>query len=234
MTKSAPPAAPAWSLDGSVARHAAGRIDLHAPAAGIAVAGPSGEDQLLALDLRAQASTAVLVDHWVRGDDLMAVYEPTDPRRLRATAMWRSLAGGPAAWELVVSAQTSLVESDSAVAVGCDVAAGRISWGRERHGHVAWAALEAGTACPAEATCLLVRRAADVVLVAVHPADLRRISIRHAGDRAHVACWLFSATLEKGVLLRSRVRAAVGPDGDAAWAEALVRDLAGSPPPLTT
>jgi len=234
MSKAAPPAAPAWSLEGFVARQAAGWIDLHSPTTGITLPGTLAEDHLLALDLRSRAGAVPLLDHWVRGDDLVAVYEPADPRRLKATAMWRPLPAPATGWELVVSAQTSLVESDSAVAVACDLAAGRISWGRQRHGHVDWTPLEALTLVPPEATCLLVRRTADAVLVAVHPADARQIVISRAGPRVEVACWLFSTALEKGVLLRSRVLAAVGPAADTAWAEAILTAFAAAPPPLTT
>jgi hypothetical protein len=71
------------------------------------------------------------------------------------------------------------------------------------------------------------------VLVAVHPADVRRILVASAAGRVRVTCWLFTAAIEKGVLLKSRVLAAVGPAADTAWADALVVDLAASPPPLS-
>lgn len=226
--------APAWSLAGLVATHPRGRLDLALPAAGIEVPTANDSDHLLALDLRSPRGDGRLVDHWLRGDDLVAVYEPADPRRLKATAMWRSLSAGPAAWELVISAQTALVESDSTLAVTSDVGTGEISWGRTNNGRIAWSPLAANATCPPEASCLLIRRAADTVLVAVHPADPRRITTRRIDTRLHVACWLFTAAIEKGVLLRSRVLAATGPAGDAAWADALALALATAPPPLST
>jgi hypothetical protein len=211
-----------------VAGDGRGRLDLATPAAGLALA---GDDRVLGLDLRTPPAAERLVDHWARGDDLVAVYEPADPRRLRATAMWRSRAA-ERAWELVVAAQTSLVESDSALAVTCDLAGGRIAWGRGTGAGVIWNPL-GEAAVPTEATCLLVRREADAVLVAVHPADVRRILVASAAGRVRVTCWLFTAAIEKGVLLKSRVLAAVGPAADTAWADALVVDLAASPPPLS-
>ncbi len=222
-----PPAA--WTLTDLEARDAGGRIDLATPAAGVVA---RTGDQFLGLDLRTMTSDPRLVDHWVRATDLVAVYEPADPRRLRATAMWRSLAAERPAWELVVSAQTSLVESDAALAVTSELAAGEIFWGRAADGRIAWSPLDAA-ACPPEATCLLVRRPTDAVVVAVHPADPRRMLVRSAGGRVSIACWLFSTTIEKGVLLRSRVLAASGPTGEAAWAEPLLAAFAASPPPLT-
>jgi hypothetical protein len=175
-----------------------------------------------------------LADHWLRGDDIVAVYRPTDPRRLEATAMWRRIAGDQIAWELVLSAQTANVESDGALAVTCDIASGEVSVGDAVDGRIRWSPLEPEAPCPAEATCLLIRRADDAVLIAVHPADSRRIVVAWEVGRVRVACWLFSAAIEKGVLHRGRVLAAIGPIDTTTWAEAFVTHLAMSPPPLTT
>ncbi len=223
-------AASAWTMAGLEARCGAWVIDLAAAARGLARA---GGDRLLGLDLRTPRGDARLVDHWVRGDDLVAVYEPADPRRLRATALWRPFRGGQDAWEVVVSAQTSLVESDSSLAVTVDLAGSEIRWGRLAEGAVRWSPSAAG-GCPPDATCLLASRDAAAVLVAVHPSDARQITVHHEGGRTRIACWLFSTLIEKGVLLRSRVLAATGPSGDAAWATDLAVAFAASPPPLTT
>ncbi|MFM7137341.1 MAG: hypothetical protein ACKO1M_09795 [Planctomycetota bacterium] len=227
---SAPSAAPAtaWTLAGLVAGDGRGRLDLAAPIGGLALA---GDDRVLGLDLRSPSAAVRLVDHWARGDDLVGVYEPADPRRLRATAMWRSLAA-ERGWELVLAAQTALVESDSALAVTCDLRGGSVTWGRGAGSGIRWEPL-GQAALPAEATCLLVRRDADAVLVAVHPADVRRILVAREAGRVHIACWLFTAAIEKGVLLKSRVLAATGPAADTAWADRLVIGLATSPPPLS-
>lgn len=231
MTSSPPvahAAATTWTLTGLMAGDGRGRLDLAAPASGLALA---GGDRVLALDLRTPPAAERLVDHWARGDDLVAVYEPADPRRLRATAMWRSLAAARS-WELVVAAQTALVESDSALAVNCDFGGGSLSWGRSSNAGVTWHPLR-GVSLPTEATCLLVRRQIDAVLVAVHPADVRRILVTQDAGRVRVTCWLFTAAIEKGVLLKGRVLAGVGPAADTAWADALVSGLAASPPPLS-
>jgi hypothetical protein len=299
------PPAPVWSLDGRTAVHqaAAGRcrIDLDDPAAGLLVepatvpgpadarglsdaiatpVGPSDGDRLLGVDV---GRVDRAVDHWLRAGDLAAVYEPDDSRRLRATAMWRlqpreSAAPGVAC-ELILSAQTSVLESDSGLAVVTEFAAGRVFHGQGDQtsgagaattaagAGVVWRAVDdAAETVPAGVTAVLVHRESpsgpgSIGIVAVHPADLRTIAIERRGDRLRITCWLFTGdleqTLEKGVLLRGRVLAAVEglprqphdpptavrpgrpASGDGAgdllgWATAAVRRFNASPPPLTT
>ncbi len=230
-----------WRLEGHRARWRAAAIDLDHPLDGIAArlgigVGPAGgEDHLLGVDLRAECRIA---DHWQRGRDLTAVYEPADDRQLRASAMWRISdlfsASSPsiAAWECVVSAQTSLLHSDVSLAVVSQFAAAHILWGR----------LDADLRQPAfttdrpeTANAILARRDADTSLLLVaHPLDPHQISCDRTQGRATVRHWLFSAAVEKGVLLRSRVLAAIGPsENDTAWAALLSAAFASSPPILT-
>jgi len=224
---------PAWTIAGLRALRAEAALDLAAPETGLLLAATG--DRLLGVDLAAVAGQAVPpCDQWTRGDDLVAVYEPADPRQLRATALWRRLARPHPAWELVISAQTSLLESDSRLAVISELAIGEIAWGCWAEGRVDWKPLAAGSPCPAAAECLLIERSDDAVMLAVHPADARRIEITPHNKRLRIACWLFPAELEKGVLLRSRARAAVGPCGTTGWASEIVASLASEPPPLTT
>lgn len=224
---------PVWSIVDRIATAATGgRLDLDDPARGIVL--PAG-DALLGVDLRSPCRAG---DHWVRGDDLIAIYEPADPRRLRATAMWRPLqvpvARACNAWELTLSAQTALVHSDSALAVTAEVADGDLRWSRDAS-RPSWAS---GAELPPDAAGILIRcrtaAPAPAVLFAAHPADARRLLVRRTAGRMAITCWLFSSAIEKGVLLRGRVLAAVGPGEDAeAWASALVTAFAASPPPLT-
>jgi hypothetical protein len=202
-------------------------IDVDAPGQGIAC----GHDQLLGLDLRSACTAS---EHWLRGGDIIAVYEPDDPRRLRATALWRSRAmPGLAVWELIASATTSRTQSDASLAVVSDVAAAAIMWGRMVDSHLQWTDTE-----PAAADCVVVRRpeARDgSVLLAVHPADSRGLFVHRQDARARIACWLFSAAAEKGVLFRGRTLAAVGPAADdTAWATKLWAAFLAAPPMLTT
>lgn len=219
-------------------------IDLAVPQEGIAlllrhdrvVRHDHIHDHLLGIDVPADCR---LGDHWTRGSDVTAVYEPKDVQRLRATAMWRLhpelRAMEPhhevVAWEVVASAQTSALKSDSSLAVVSTLAANTILWG-ELLGE---SFQLSGHASPT-ANCILVRRDAGTsCLVAVHPTDLRRIEITHRSGRVAIGCWLFSSTVEKGVLLRSRVLAAIGPaTNDLAWATSVALAFAASTPPLTS
>jgi hypothetical protein len=212
-------------------------VDLDQPLQGITLAGTSvfSTSTLLGLDLRSECR---LTDHWVRGDDVTAVYESADARHLRTTAMWRlhPSDGATRAWELIASAQTSLLQSDSVLAVVSEIEATDILWGSCSDGAMQWQ-----TDPSPDATCVLLGRSGATgsgdtsVLVAAHPGDARRLTARKDGKRVVVECWLFSTALEKGVLLRSRVLAAVGPAADATrWAGDLAAKFAASPPILTT
>ncbi len=209
-------------------------IDLDQPRQGITLVGSdaTGSDRLLGLDLRSECR---LTDHWVRGDDVTAVYESADARHLRTTAMWRlhPSDGATRAWELIASAQTSLLQSDSVLAVVSEIDATDLLWGTCMNAAMQWHIDPSP-----DATCVLMRRdgpSGTSVLVAAHPGDARRLTVRRDGTRVVVECWLFSTALEKGVLLRSRVLAAVGPTADAArWAGDLAAKFAASPPMLTT
>ena len=227
-----PYAQPSWTLSGSRAGRTEAAVDLADPATGLALAG--SDDRLLGIDLAAGNRVAPC-DTWLRGDDLVAEYDLDDRRHLRASAMWHWLDGPPASWEIVVSASTSLLESDPRVAVVCDVGSGAVAWGRRSDSGVVWTPLADDDAVlPPQAEGLLVARATDTVILAVHPIDAPRIQLARAGDRLRIACQLFASTLEKGVLLRSRVRAAIAAADARGQAAAMMESLAAAPPPLTS
>lgn len=248
MTATAPTA---WTLANRVAAQTCGgmsaTLDLDHPRHGVIVAAGALRDRLLGIDLGGNGQVAAEgverpTEHWLRGADVTAVYEPADPRRLRATAMWRPFpAPDLPAWELVASAQTSLRVSDAALAVVSDVAAAEILCSAAPLDAGSWQPLGTDAACGRDTTAVLVRRpapdgaSATSVLLVVHPEDARTITITQGNGRTGVSCWLFSATIEKGVLLRGRVLAAIGPAaGDQAWAARLAGEFAASAPPLTT
>lgn len=208
------------------------RLDPGAPLRGLDVAHAADRDRLLALDLGATASVTPVVERWCRGPDLTVVVEPDDARLLRSTMTWRYRpeAGGVDAWEAVISAQTSLLASDATVAVVSECAAADVVVG----GAGGWTRTAGGT-LPALSTAALVRRPTTTVLVAVHPADLRQVDVAIRDSVARIGCTLFASAIEKGVLLRGRVLAAVGPRSlDEDWAGRLLAAFAASPPPLDT
>ena len=237
-------------------------LDLGAPGHGLAVpvdgarlAAPA--HQLLGIDLRLAGQAAASSgpsEQWVRGSDCTAIYEPSDERALRATVMWRQwpapTTGQPlslAVWEVVVSAQTALLQSDPTLGVVSQIArAGEVVSGRWLPGGMAFSQAPTPTPTPvpvsasasasAAAAGLLVRTGAGrSVLVLAHPAEEQRLEAVSAADTCRVTCSLFSQPVEKGVLLRSRVLAAIGPEtGDTTWAAEVAASFAASPPVLST
>ena len=117
---------PVWVATGQRVTDAGSAItanlNLNQPRRGITLTGQgvSSASSLLGLDLRSECR---LTDHWLRGDDVTAVYESADGRHLRTTAMWRlhPSDGATRAWELIASAQTSLLQSDSVLAVVSEI-----------------------------------------------------------------------------------------------------------------
>lgn len=209
------------------------RLDPAHPLNGLDAEHAGHHDRLLAVDLGMDVPSAAVVDRWCRGRDLTVVVEPDDARLLRATVMWRcgNEPDGIDSWEAVVSAQTSLLDSDATLSVVSEcAAAAEVMVG----GGAGWTRTTGG-ALPASATAVLVRRPATSVLVAVHPADARHVDVAVRDSVARIGCVLFAAAIEKGVLLRGRVLAAVGPRrGDEGWAARLLSAFAAAPPPLTT
>jgi hypothetical protein len=209
------------------------RLDPAQPLRGIGVEVAGHQDLLLGLDLATGATPPPLVDRWCRGRDLTIVAEPADDRALRAAVTWRfhDDDAGVDAWEAVVSAQTSLLDSDATLAVVSQVDAADVVAGAGAGG---WRRVTGGP-LPDGTTAVIARRPATSVLVAVHPADVRRIDVSTRDSAARIECRLFASAIEKGVLLRGRVLAAVGPrEHDDAWAARLLAAFAASPPPLTT
>lgn len=209
-------------------------LDPACPADGLTVGPFAGSAcRLLAVELGAAPA---LIDHWVRGDDVVAVYEPADARRLRTTAMWRWLESGvaapagTAAWLVVVSAQTALLDSDPRITVDSRIPGNCVRWAASTADPPRWRV----GADPVANAALVRGPDQRSVLIAVHPADRRSFTVGIAPDRVTVRCGLFSGRVEKGVLLRGRVLAAVGPTaGDDAWASRLLDHLDAEPPPLT-
>jgi hypothetical protein len=239
----ASPLAAAWSLATERASCTAGGmssvIDLAVPQSGLAVVRPGAAepDRLLGVELDPACACA---DAWCRGSDVTAMYETRDGGRLRATAMWRAqpawLDATVGAWcrEVIVSAQTALLESMPQISVSADVAGDSVVPVAYRAGR-----LEFSLTRDQEPHGFLVSGPGDLAVVfLVHPVDARGATARADAGRVHIAARLFPTAVEKGVLLRSRVIAAIGPARDAtapgSWLPTLATAFATSPPVLTT
>jgi hypothetical protein len=207
------------------------------------------------------------VDCFVRGNDFVATYAETADRPYRAQIYWRLIdgdrsvsersAGGHradpiAALELIVSVQTSRLDSEPALAVCTTLGAVE-----------AWRLLDAADDCgaangdtshaaiPGRATvvpgfhasdspgCCLIRPigSGPSYLEMVHPADFRQTTFEWTADSSPIvrlAHRLFAERLEKGVILRSRIRGLFVPRArDTERARTEYRRFAASEPPLT-
>jgi hypothetical protein len=237
-------AATAWRRDGRQLHDDRGTgtatLDLDAPARGIRLAGGASHEPavLLGLDLGGRPQ---LADHWIRGGDVTAVYESDDDRRLRTLAMWRlqpAPAGGQA-WVLVLSAQTALLETMANVGVVSRVRGDLVAdaAGKSRHDVGAGGTGAATTAVLVRLSAAETRSPGTLrsLLVAIHPEDRGQLTASVSAGLVDIGCRLFPTPLEKGVLLRSRVLAAVGPrTDDIAWATEIGAEFAASPPLLST
>lgn len=235
-------------------RSVRGQLDLHQPHRGIRLADGDAVAELLAVRLP-PAPTESFVDGWVRGSEAVAIHEPRDSRRLRTTALWR-LAAGPAelSLELVLSNQTSAVRSDGATAVDCRLTAAEVIPGVCAGPQQEWLpAITAAGGVPLpplpwrqltdEAVlCLVFRRAVAGRSLAVcvrrdegQELCLRARPLPGSPQLAEftLTTWFFPTLIEKGVLHRSRLAAALGsPADDLDWAATAARSLASQPPLL--
>lgn len=188
-------------------------------------------------------------DAYVRGNDLIAVYERTQPYRLTWQLAWRILPGAvldprTTVIDLQLGVQTDLLDSLPQTTTCTQLPAAEVL-------HIVDPArqqtqpLDLAASPPimlrraAGSGCLLLRPAnADFSYAEmVHPAEFDHSSIARCADppgAVRLVHSLFTAPLEKGVILRGRLRGAFVPRGDdVALAAAAYLHLAQSPPPLT-
>ncbi len=209
-----------WRLDGTTARldadGFAATVDLLRPARGlhdlrgpgVALAGWS----LLGAELTvAEAAELSLPETYVRGDDLVATYPQTDSRPFRLQLYWSRCGAGIV--ELQASINTSLLDTRPAIDVATTASDG------------AWREFAPGR------FLLSASNGAIGLFQAPHPAD----ESSSKSQAARLTHHLFDRPLEKGVILRSRVRAAIiSSDVIESTAETVYREFATSRPPLTT
>ena len=174
-------------------------------------------------------------DAYVRENDLVATYERTSEQPLRLQIYWRALSNEQAppntaqphastarphatGVEMIVSVQTELLDLDPRMRLTSRVA---------------------NAECHATPNCVLCRPREGKTTFAhlVHPGDLSQVRLSSDAKEnvTLIQTTLFARQLEKGVILRSRLRAYFM---ERANDEAVVRQLAelfaATEPPLTT
>ena len=206
------------------------------------------------------------IDAYIRQNDLIAIFERTQPEPMRAQIYWRFLEPTEfaaeyashvhVAFDLIASVNTSLLDSDPASTVrsSIDPVIALLNLAQTEPGHFqakqlgsalarGVPAAEAISPLDSQAGCFIARFASNPLswLEMVHPADFHG-SRASLGDSSSIPGHhslglvhdLFAQRLEKGVILRARVRGAlVGRENDAACATAAFRKFSASEPALT-
>jgi hypothetical protein len=207
---------------------------------------------LLGVELASAGESRLLAsDAYCRGGDLVASYADARLRPNVVQIYWRvepAPVGALAEIDLEVSVQTSLLDSDPAQWTCSRLPAGELFYTPLATSGFSPIGSETGAveldkrSSPldsAPASCWLVRLPETSVSYAemVHPADfwVSRLHERTAGGERRLRHQLFVSRLEKGVILRARIRGVfVSRDDDCAQAAAAYRRFVESPPPLTT
>jgi hypothetical protein len=238
----APSSTPApWTLAGQIARLSAGEfsaaVNVDRPGLGIhdvawagrqieavqhwlalAESGPSPDDQSRAIE-----------DCYVRGCDLVAVYAETKNHPLRYVVYWRALeekalCGAAAGLDVVVSVQTSVLDvtpkawlssrcdASDVWRAGAESSAWSVLASNDGDGcdHAYLVTLAGGTWCAAE-----MIHSQDRIASTARRIDTKAIETRHQ---------VLGLRLEKGVLLRARMRVLLTAPDDAREVVAACRE----------
>ena len=189
------------------------------------------------------------IESYVRGPDLAVAYEASGQWPVRVDALWRAIAPATpdkflAGVDLIVSVRTHLLDAHPNLAVQSVVPASDVF----RLAGPCGAACEPLALSAAAPTiigpdngggCLLFRlpKVDLTYLEMVHPADFQHdeLSGSESGGPLRIAHRLFRMTLEKGVILRARIRGVfMNRQQDAEVAAECYASLAAADPPLST
>jgi hypothetical protein len=250
-----------WTLEAMAARVSVGPLQASArldrPEAGLSALMLAGQPlpgaKLLGIELTGENEAAPMVaDAYCRGGDLVASYADPKVQPTAVQLYWRvNPAPAPALAEidLEVSVQTPLLDSDPALwtrsrlpkAVFLCIGGSAVADFSEIDPHVG--ELEIENVNELEPASLpsgwLVRPAGAGMsyFEMVHPADfcVSRLVREDPSGEWLLRHRLFVSRLEKGVILRARVRGVLlEREGDCQQAAAAYRRFIESPPPLTT
>ena len=205
--------------------------------------------ELLGVDVNPVSigQTRTLVDAYVRGSDLVATYEQCPERPLRVQIYWRAIRDsneqGPPAIDLHILVQTDLLGTPPAIAVHSHMPIGsawRLSSAQDDAFTPVELPTDVVTTRPQQAPgCWLVRSERLGISYAemIHPADFYQAHLAActAPDAVAITHTLFgSGELEKGVILRARLRGRLMPsEGDMAATARSYQQLLTAALPLT-
>ncbi len=228
-----------WQLSGTNARLQTESIrltvDVSNPSAGISnvqMGDVSLPDwRLLGLEIPSSSAKEPTAEHYVRGSDLIATYLQATGRTVRPQLYWRAFPAPKDGVELVVSMQTSLLESTPMVSVGSTLSDGELFRfdGSEFH--------PTDESVDTDANLVVFRPngTSFSYVELIHPTDCEKLHIRVEDQSVATRFDLFHHDLEKGVIRRGRLQSHFIPrQDDFEAAVRLLSDLANSPAPLTT
>jgi hypothetical protein len=235
-----------WQLDGTTATwNARFQLDLQRPGSGIVVSNPGRDASglcLLQVQLKKTHAAAglKLADAYVRGRDCIATYAPLPPDQVQPQIYWRGSLNeqpGCCGIEMVLSMQTSLLDSDPLIDVVSDLPAGeQFAWNNEQWQSQSSTATLSREAGHSGLVLLQPQGGSWSYAQGVFPADYLRTETQ-LDQSSHQAAWaspLFAERLEKGVIRRGRIAGWVMPrERDQELAVALWNAFCQSPPPLT-
>jgi len=257
-------AACAWQLDDTRAQTSLGTaglatVELLQPDRGVQFSLPSTVTpttvtpstaaalHILGVELEQPLDRSTLLDSYPRVDDLVATYAATATRPHRVQAYWKRQfelpAGVAAVIDLQLLTQTDLLDSDPRRTVvsrlsGCEVFKLQRSTTSPTLSPVECSQRSTTTlGRDAALACCLFRWPGSAMsyVEMVHPLDFYQVELRMVGNELQTTHHLFVDWLEKGVILRSRLRGAlVERQNDVSLALDLYQQLCDSPPPLTT
>jgi hypothetical protein len=234
-----------WQINDTVARVeqpiVAGQVDVLFPWHGFSLAASklAGVAILKVLTRAAGGPTPeTIADCYQRGVDLVATYAQTPERNVRPQVYWRYVTSGDnvAGLELILSAQTSLLDSEPATSVESTLPPGEmlavdVAGASRPYQQDQW---QSGEGAP-PITLFRPRDLSASYVEMIHPTDFAGVQFTTSGELPTVRWHLFPERLEKGVIRRGRVRGLFIPRaGDLARCEALYREFAASPLVLST
>jgi hypothetical protein len=211
-----------WKLDGTDGsleiNGSVTRVDVAHPQQGFLSSASNGRFMQLLPTESAAVKSLKLVEAYVRGNDLVALYEPLAPHQVQPSVYWRARRDElrqAVGVEMIVSMQTSLLDSNPETVVATGMPIGDV-WGptgetadslqRLEHNQFP---LTLNAADGSHRPSLMIYQPRDTPFAyveMVHPADFvaTQVELNKWGE-SWATTRLFSERLEKGVIRRARI-----------------------------